>query len=57
MSSGLRRRLLTLLLAPLFVLALVNAWFDYRQADSAAVQQDRQLERAHAGISASTISW
>lgn len=44
MSSGLRRRLLTLLLAPLFLLALVNAWFDYRQADSAAVQQDRQLE-------------
>lgn len=44
MTSGLRRRLLVLLLAPLCLLALISAWFDYRQADSAAVQQDRQLE-------------
>ncbi|MDO9198475.1 sensor histidine kinase [Rhodoferax sp.] len=43
MSSGLKRRLLLLLLIPLSVLACVNAWFDYRLADSAALQQDRQL--------------
>ncbi|HSV52071.1 MAG TPA: ATP-binding protein [Burkholderiaceae bacterium] len=44
MTSGLRRRLLVLLLVPLCLLALLSAWFDYRQADSAAIQQDRQLE-------------
>jgi two-component system sensor histidine kinase TctE len=45
MSKGLQRRLLLLLLLPLFLLALLNAWFDYRSADSAALQQDRQLLR------------
>lgn len=43
MSTGLQRRLLLLLLFPLLVLALLNAWFDYRTADSAALQQDGQL--------------
>lgn len=43
MASGLRRRLLLLLLVPLFLLAALNAWFDFRSADSAALQQDRQL--------------
>ena len=43
MSSGLKRRLLLLLLIPLGLLACVNAWFDYRSADNAALQQDRQL--------------
>jgi two-component system sensor histidine kinase TctE len=43
MSSGLQRRLLLLLLIPLFLLASVNTWFDYRSADDAALQQDRQL--------------
>lgn len=43
MSSGLQRRLLLLLLVPLFLMACVNAWFDYRMADAAALQQDRQL--------------
>jgi two-component system sensor histidine kinase TctE len=43
MSSGLQRRLLLLLLVPLCLLACVNAWFDYRSADTAALQQDRQL--------------
>nr|WP_315463772.1 ATP-binding protein [uncultured Rhodoferax sp.] len=43
MSTGLQRRLLLLLLLPLFMLALLNAWFDYRSADSAALQQDSQL--------------
>ena len=42
-SSGLQRRLLLLLLVPLLVLALINTWFDYRFADNAALQQDRQL--------------
>lgn len=45
LSSGLQRRLLMLLLAPLLVLALINTWFDYRFADDAALQQDRQLLR------------
>jgi two-component system sensor histidine kinase TctE len=45
MSSGLQRRLLVLLLVPLCLLALLNMWFDYRSADNAALQQDRQLQR------------
>ena len=43
MAPGLQRRLLLLLLAPLFLLAGLNTWFDFRSADSAALQQDRQL--------------
>lgn len=43
LSSGLRRRLLLLLLLPLSLLACINTWFDYRSADNAALQQDRQL--------------
>jgi len=43
MSSGLQRRLLVLLLAPLLLLASLNTWFDLRSADSASLQQDRQL--------------
>lgn len=43
MSSGLRRRLLLLLLVPLSLLACINTWFDYRSADNVALQQDRQL--------------
>ncbi|MDZ7938361.1 MAG: ATP-binding protein [Rhodoferax sp.] len=43
MTSGLQRRLLMLLLSPLLVLALLNTWFDFRSADSAALQQDREL--------------
>ena len=36
MASGLERRLLLLLLVPLFLLAALNTWFDYSSADSAA---------------------
>jgi two-component system sensor histidine kinase TctE len=43
MTSGLRRRLLVMLIAPLMLLAVVNAWFDYRSADTAAIQQDDRL--------------
>ena len=43
MASGLRRRLLVLLFAPLLALALVNAWFDYRSAGNAAEQEDKRL--------------
>jgi len=39
----LQRRLLLLLLPPLLLLAALNTWFDYRLADTAAIQQDRQL--------------
>ena len=40
---GLQQRLVLLLLAPLLILAAFNTWFDYRLADTAAIQQDRQL--------------
>lgn len=43
MTSGLRRRLLVMLIAPLILLAVVNAWVDYRSADNVAVQQDQRL--------------
>lgn len=43
MAAGLQRRLLLLLLLPLFLLSALNTWFDYSSADSAALQQDRQL--------------
>ena len=42
-GTGLQRRLLLLLLAPLLLLALFNTWFDYQLADTAAIQQDRLL--------------
>lgn len=42
-TSGLRRRLLILLIAPLVLLALLNAWLEYRSADNVAAQQDEQL--------------
>jgi two-component system, OmpR family, sensor histidine kinase TctE len=42
-TSGLRRRLLVMLIAPLILLTLLNAWFDYRSADSVAAQQDHRL--------------
>lgn len=43
MNSGLQRRLLVLLLAPLLFLASLNTWFDLRSADSASLQQDSVL--------------
>jgi two-component system sensor histidine kinase TctE len=43
MLTGLRRRLLVMLLLPLVALALLNTWFDYRSADNVALQQDRRL--------------
>lgn len=43
MGPGLQRRLLLMLLAPLLVLAALNTWFDFQLADTAAIQQDRQL--------------
>ena len=42
-TSGLRRRLLVMLIAPLILLAVLNAWFDYRSADNVATQQDQRL--------------
>lgn len=42
-TSGLRRRLLVMLIAPLILLAVLNAWFDYRSADNVATQQDEHL--------------
>lgn len=44
MARGLQRRLLLLLLGPMFLVASVNTWFDVRTADNTTLQQDRQLE-------------
>lgn len=43
MTSGLRRRLLVMLIAPLILLALLNAWFDYHSAGNVALEQDQRL--------------
>ena len=43
MLSGLRRRLLLMIIAPLMGLALINAWFEFRSADDASALQDQQL--------------
>ncbi|MBI5279815.1 MAG: sensor histidine kinase N-terminal domain-containing protein [Burkholderiales bacterium] len=56
MTSGLRRRLLVMLIAPLLLLALVNAWVDYRSADSVAVQQDQKLTALIPLVADSVIS-
>lgn len=42
-TSGLRRRLLVMLIAPLTLLAILNAWFEFRSADNVAIQQDERL--------------
>jgi two-component system sensor histidine kinase TctE len=42
-TSGLRRRLLVMLIVPLLLLALLNAWLDYRSAGNVAERQDRGL--------------
>ena len=42
-TSGLRRRLLVMLIAPLILLAIVNAWLEFRSADNVATQQDQHL--------------
>ncbi len=43
--AGLRSRLLVMLLVPLVALLCLNAWFDYRAAGSAAIQQDQNMQR------------
>ena len=42
-TSGLRRRLLVMLIAPLTLLAIVNAWLEFRSADNVAAKQDQHL--------------
>jgi two-component system sensor histidine kinase TctE len=43
MTSGLRRRLVVMLIIPLILLAILNAWLDYRSAGNVALQQDQHL--------------
>lgn len=43
MLSGLRRRLLVLILGPLLLLALTSAWLEYQAAGSGTELQDQQL--------------
>lgn len=40
---GLRRRLLVMIITPLIALALLNAWFEWRSADSVDKLQDQHL--------------
>lgn len=44
MATGLQRRLLLLLLVPMFLVASLNTWFDLRTADNLTQQQDLLLE-------------
>ena len=44
MATGLQRRLLLLLLVPMFLVASLNTWLELRTADNVTLQQDRQLE-------------
>ena len=44
-TSGLRIRLLVMLMAPVVTLTLLNAWSDFQSAGNAALQHDRQLLR------------
>lgn len=41
--SGLRRRLMVLVIAPLIGLAVLNAWFEYRSAEGGTAWQDQQI--------------
>lgn len=43
MATGLQRRLLLLLLVPMFLVVSINTWLDLRTADNVTLQQDRQL--------------
>ena len=43
MATGLKRRLLLLLFAPLFLVVGVNTWIDLQSAENATAQQDRRL--------------
>lgn len=42
-TLGLRRRLLVMLIVPLLLLAVTNAWYEYRSADNVALRQDQGL--------------
>lgn len=41
--SGLRRRLMVMIIAPLIGLAALNAWFEYSSADDVTAVQDQQM--------------
>ena len=43
MLSGLRRRLMVMIIGPLMLLALTNAWLEYRSAHGVTDLQDQQL--------------
>ncbi|MGE4239914.1 ATP-binding protein [Ramlibacter sp.] len=43
MATGLRRRLLVMLIAPLILLAFASAWSNYRSTENVAAQQDLRL--------------
>jgi two-component system, OmpR family, sensor histidine kinase TctE len=45
LMTGLRNRLLVMLLVPLVLLLCISAWMDFRAAGSAAIQQDLIMQR------------
>jgi two-component system, OmpR family, sensor histidine kinase TctE len=45
MMTGLRNRLLVMLLVPLVLLLCLSAWLDFRAAGNAAAQQDLNMQR------------
>ena len=56
MTSDLRNRLLLLLVLPLFALALVGVWLDYRSADEAASRHDQRLLRLLPALADSVLA-
>ena len=56
MTSDLRNRLLLLLVLPLFVLALLGVWIDYRSADEAAARHDQRLLRLLPALADSVLA-
>ncbi len=56
MLSGLRRRLLVMIIGPLLLLALTSAWLEYQAADGVTALQDRQLQALQPLLADSVIA-
>jgi two-component system, OmpR family, sensor histidine kinase TctE len=56
MMTGLRNRLLVMLLVPLVLLLCISAWMDYRAAGSAAIQQDLNMQRLSPLLAGSIVA-
>ena len=56
MMTGLRNRLLVMLLVPLVILLCISAWMDYRAAGSAAILQDQNMQRLSPLLAGSIVA-